>query len=91
VEWVLLLLLVYSLTLSLLLNYTIFVSFPIAMDNRLEKLHRVFYGVELGSSFKFHLVNYSRICTMMKSGGLGVEISFSFIELFWKNGCGTML
>jgi hypothetical protein len=45
-----LLLLVCSLNLSYPLNSNIFVSFPIPVSNRLEKLDRVFYGVELGMS-----------------------------------------
>jgi hypothetical protein len=28
--------------------------------------------------FKFHLVNWSRICTLMKSGGLGVRNLIQF-------------
>jgi hypothetical protein len=41
--------------------------------NRLEKLQRDILWGEIGDEFKFHLVNWSRICTPMKLGGLGVK------------------
>jgi hypothetical protein len=41
--------------------------------NRLEKLHKDFLWGGIGDEFKFHLVNWSRICIPMKSCGLGIR------------------
>jgi hypothetical protein len=44
-----------------------------------------------GDEFKLHLVNWSKICSLMLSGGLGVRKMVKLIELLWENGCGVML
>jgi hypothetical protein len=50
--------------------------FPILVGvaSRLEKLQRDFFGYE----FEFHLVFWSKICTPMISGGLGVTNLIQF-------------
>jgi hypothetical protein len=62
---------------STLLNLpTYFLSlFPIPMRvvNRLEKLQRDFFWGGIGDEFKFHLVNWSTICSSKVSGGGGVS------------------
>jgi hypothetical protein len=46
--------------------------FPIlvGVTNRLEKLQRDFIWEGIGDEFKFHLVNWSTICSSKVSGGL---------------------
>jgi hypothetical protein len=46
---------------------------PVGVPNRIEKLHINFLWGGIGNKFKFHLVHLSIICTLMKSGGLGLR------------------
>jgi hypothetical protein len=41
---------------------------PVGVANRLERLERYFNGVVMEMSL--NLVNWARICTLIKSGGL---------------------
>jgi hypothetical protein len=58
-------------TLSNLLTYFLYL-FPIlvGVTNRLEKLQRDFLWEGIRDEFKFHLVNWSTICSSKVSGGL---------------------
>ena len=38
-----------------------------------EKIQRDFLWGDVGDEFKFHLVNWSKICMTMEAGGLGVR------------------
>jgi hypothetical protein len=61
-------------TLSNLLMY--FLSlFPIlaSVANRIEKLHRDFLWGGLGEEFKYHLVSWSKVCSPISEGGLGIR------------------
>jgi hypothetical protein len=46
---------------------------PVGVANRLERLHRDFLWGGTGDEFKFHLGNWARICTPIKSSGLRVR------------------
>lgn len=59
--------------------------------NRLDKIRKDFIWGGIGDETKFHLVNWNKICTPLYTGGLGVHISSSSIELFWVSGCGDMV
>jgi hypothetical protein len=45
----------------------------------------------MGGEFKFHLVNWSQICTPKMAGGLGVRNLVCLIELCWVSGFGGLL
>jgi hypothetical protein len=51
---------------------------PVGVANRLERLQRDFLWGGIGDEFKFHLVNWERICRSIKSGGLGVRNLLQF-------------
>jgi hypothetical protein len=63
----------------------------VGVASRLERPQRDFLWGGIGDEFKFHLVNCSSICTMIKSGTLRVRNLFSSIEFFWESGSGGML
>jgi hypothetical protein len=46
---------------------------PVGVANRLDKLQMDFLWCGIGDEVKFHLVNWNRICTPLKLGGLGVH------------------
>jgi hypothetical protein len=51
---------------------TYFLSlFPISscVSSRIEKLHRDFLWGGIGEEFKFHLVNWSKVCSPISHGG----------------------
>jgi hypothetical protein len=45
---------------------------PVGVANRLEKLHWDFLWGGMGEEFKFHLVSWTKVCTLIFEGGLGV-------------------
>jgi hypothetical protein len=46
---------------------------PASVANRIEKLYRDFLWGGLGNEFKFHLVNWSKVCSPISEGGLGIR------------------
>jgi hypothetical protein len=46
---------------------------PVRVAKRLEKIQRDFLWGGVGDEFKFHLVNWSKICMTTEAGGLGVR------------------
>jgi hypothetical protein len=42
---------------------------PMGVANRLEKLQRDFLWGGVGDEFKFHLVNWSKVCTLKAAPG----------------------
>jgi hypothetical protein len=46
---------------------------PYGVANHIEKLHRNFLWGRLGEEFKFHLVSWSKVCSSITEGGLGVQ------------------
>jgi hypothetical protein len=61
-------------TLSNLPTYFLFLL-PIlsSVVSRIEKLHRDFLWGGIGEEFKFHLVYWSKVCSPIPSGGLGIR------------------
>jgi hypothetical protein len=46
---------------------------PAGVANRIEKLQRDFLWGGLGEEFKYHLVSWSKVCSPISEGGLGVQ------------------
>jgi len=46
---------------------------PISVANRLEKLQGDFLWEGNNKEFKFHLVKWSKICSLKQTSGLGVK------------------
>ena len=46
---------------------------PVRVAKRVEKIQRDFLWGGVGDDFKFHLVNWSKICMTTEAGGLGVR------------------
>jgi hypothetical protein len=49
--------------------------FPIPRNvaTRIKKLQRDFLSGGIGEEFKYHLVNWSKVCTPISEGGLGIR------------------
>jgi hypothetical protein len=45
---------------------------PASVAKKLERLQREFLWSGMGDETKFYLVNWHRVCTPIKAGGLGV-------------------
>ena len=41
--------------------------------NRIEKLQRDFLWGGVGDEFKYHMVKWSKVCSMISAGGLGLR------------------
>jgi hypothetical protein len=50
----------------------------VSVAKKLERLQREFLWSGLGDETKFHLVNWHRVCTPIKAGGLGVRNVVNF-------------
>jgi hypothetical protein len=46
---------------------------PSSVANRIEKLHQDFLWGSTGEEFKFHLVNWSKVCSPISNGSLGIQ------------------
>jgi len=46
---------------------------PSSVASRIKKLYRDFLWGGIGEEFKFHLVNRSKVCSPISSGGLGIR------------------
>ena len=53
------------------------------MAKRIEKLQRDFLWTGIGDECKLHLVNWSKVCSPVKNGGLGIWClrRFNFVLL----------
>ena len=48
-------------------------SIPAAVANCIEKFQRDFLWGGLGEESKYHLVNWSKVCSLISEGGLGIR------------------
>jgi hypothetical protein len=46
---------------------------PASVANRIEKLYRDFLWGGLGDEFKYHLASWSKVCSPITEGGLGIQ------------------
>jgi len=46
---------------------------PSSVASRIEKLHRDFLWGGIGEEFKYHLINWSKVCFPVSDGGLGIR------------------
>ena len=51
---------------------------PVTVANRIEKIQRDFLWGGLGVEFKYHLVNWSKVCSPISVGGLGIRKMLDF-------------
>jgi hypothetical protein len=51
---------------------------PASVANHIEKLYRDFLWGGLGDEFKFHLVNWSKVCSPISEGGLDIHNLLKF-------------
>jgi hypothetical protein len=59
-------------TLSNLPTYMSLFSLPAGVVNRIEKIQLDFLWGGLGEEFKFHLLSWPKVCSLIVEGGLGV-------------------
>jgi len=45
----------------------------VSVASRIEKLQRDFSWVGLGNEFKYHLVNWFKVCNPILEGGMGIK------------------
>jgi hypothetical protein len=67
--------------------------FPIPVDvaKRLEKIQRDFLWGGMNDDFKYHLVEWDKVCTPIDEGGLGIRNIRRFNQVFWGSACGGLL
>jgi hypothetical protein len=58
--------------------YLLLFAILVSVAKRLERLQHEFLWSGMGDEAKFHLVNWHRICTPIKKGGLGVRNVIQF-------------
>jgi hypothetical protein len=70
--------LIYSTLSSITTYYLSLFPIPVSVAKKLERLQREFLWSGFGDETKFHLVNWHRVCTPVKAGGLGVRNVINF-------------
>ena len=61
-------------TLSNLPTYLLsLMPIPAAVAKRLESIQCDFLWGDMGEEFKFHLVNWQKVCSLIREGGLGIH------------------
>ncbi|GLT62498.1 hypothetical protein SLA2020_351340 [Shorea laevis] len=65
--------LIKSTLANLLTYYMSLFPLPVSVANRMEKLQRDFLWGGLGDEFKYHLVSWSKVCSPVSVGGLGIR------------------
>jgi hypothetical protein len=58
--------------------------------NRIEKLHQDFLWGGLGEEFKYHLLSWSKVCSPISEGGLGIQNLRFFNRTLLGSGCGVV-
>jgi hypothetical protein len=64
---------------------------PIGVAKRLERLLRDFLWAGIGDEFKFHLVNWARICIPIKSSGFRIRNLIQFNQALLEKWFGDVL
>jgi len=70
--------LIHSTLSSIPTYYLSLFPIPVNVAKKLEWLQREFMWSGMGDETKFHLVNWHRVCTPIKAGGLGVRNVINF-------------
>ena len=63
---------------NILMYYLSLFQIPGRVVKRIEKIQRDFLWGGVGDEFKFHLVNWSKVCMNMEAGVLGVRNLIQF-------------
>jgi hypothetical protein len=63
---------------------------PVGVANCIKKLQRYFLWGELGEKLKYHLVSWSKVCSQIFEGGLGVWNLLMFNRALLRNGYSAM-
>ena len=63
--------------------YMSFFKIPVKVANRIEKLQRDFLWGGVREEFKYHLVKWSKVCSPLLEGGLGLRklVNFNYALL----------
>jgi hypothetical protein len=70
--------LIHSTLSSIPTDYLSLFPIPVSVAKKLKRLQREFLWSGLGDETKLHLVNWHRVCTPIKAGGLGVRNVINF-------------
>jgi len=70
--------LIHSTLSSIPTYYLSLFPIPVSVAKKLKRLQREFLWSGLGDETKLHLVNWHRVCTPIKAGGLGVRNVINF-------------
>jgi hypothetical protein len=65
--------LIKSTLFNLPTNFLSLFSLRTSVANRIDKLQREFLWSRLGEEFKYYLVSWSKVCSSISKGGLGVR------------------
>jgi hypothetical protein len=65
--------LIKSTLANILMYFMSLFKIPVKVANRIEKLQRDFLWGGVGDEFKYHLVKWSKVCSPISAGGLGLR------------------
>lgn len=64
---------------------------PVSVVIHIEKLHHDFLWNGTENEYKFHLIKWDNVCSLISFGGWELENWKLSIEFYLKNGCGDII